>query len=128
MPKPYRWGDSAPADVVAMRVRRTARDSRAIQMAMCEALTKSAEQVSASWEGVAAAASYIKQYEALQTARATVANPSLPITLPAGAVIYHDGRVFRLMHATQVEPYRPSSAAIHIFPPHRPIQPDAGGA
>ena len=51
-----------------------------------------------------------------------------PITLTAGAVIYHEGRVFRLMHATQVEPYRPSSAAIHIFPPHRPIQPDAGGA
>lgn len=51
-----------------------------------------------------------------------------PITLPAGAVIHHDGNAFRLMHATQVEPVRPSSAAIHIFPPRRPIQPDAGGA
>ena len=28
-----------------------------------------------------------------------------PITLPAGAPIYHNGRTYRLMHATQVEPF-----------------------
>lgn len=28
------------------------------------------------------------------------------VTLPAGAVVFHDGRAVRLMHATQVVAYR----------------------
>jgi len=49
------------------------------------------------------------------------------ITLPAGAVIEHGGRMYRLLHATQVEPYRPGGG-MHAVQAPRPQAPHRGGA